>query len=224
MEIQTTIQTRRHAETIAFIALAIALGFLCFAMPLIIRTFNPQSFFAQNHQFFVGPAVNTALVLAAIKVRGHTKILSIVLLPSISSIVLGLWFAVGSQFMLYMIPAIWLGNMALVLAFKLLYNRGIKNSEPKQLPKNSTLTAKIKYIELRFMIASIIGIGAKVGVIFGIYAILRAFGVFPPPVASAMWTVMGVNQLITATIGCVIAYGVVKSIQLMKQDKPQINQ
>ncbi|MCL2756033.1 MAG: hypothetical protein FWE45_03220 [Firmicutes bacterium] len=212
--------TRKYVDTIVFVSIALALGILCFAIPLINSTYiSSDSFFGRNHQFFVGPAVNAALVLAAIKVRGWVKVISLVMLPSISSIALGLWFAVGGLPMLYMVPAIWLGNTALVLAFKFIYNQGIKKQEPAPLYKNEPTSKKLKHTELRYSIAAIIGIGAKVGIIFGVFIILRSFGVFPTPAATAMWTVMGINQLITATAGCIIAYGVVKTTHFIKSKK-----
>jgi len=150
-----------------------------------------------NNQFIAGPAVNAALIVGAVRLSKLWGILPIVFLPSVSATVLNLFFAVGNQFMLMMIPAIWVGNLLLVLSFWIITNKEQGTRNRKQL--------------IRFIVAAVIGIGLKVGVIFGTYFALVQFNAIPygSPVAIAMWTMMGVNQLITASIGAVIAFGVI---------------
>ena len=86
---------------------------------LITKVFGAQSIVTQNSQLIVGSIVNTALVITAINLKGWTKILGVVTMPSISTILSGYVFGSASTYMVYMIPAIWLGNFALVYLYKL---------------------------------------------------------------------------------------------------------
>ncbi|MCL2570693.1 MAG: hypothetical protein FWE16_05860 [Firmicutes bacterium] len=181
---RTEAQTHSHRETTTFIALAMVLLVATFACPLLARALsNP----AINNQFLIGPIVNAALIIGAVRLRRVTYLLPIIFLPSVTAISLNLIFAVGNQFMLMMIPAIWLGNSLLVISFKLLHSKS-------------------------FVAASVIGILAKAGIIFAVFNILVVMGAIFGPAETAMWSVMGVNQLITATAGAAIAFGAIRLI------------
>lgn len=153
--------------------------------------FGSASWVTRNNQFIVGPLVNCALIIAGINFRGFAKVFGVIFLPSILAIVGGLVFATGSVYMLYMIPVIWVGNAAIVLLFKYLYTH-----------------KKMSYIA-----TSLIAVCAKVGLIFAGYNLLTATGIIPSgsAVANTLWTAMGVNQLLTAAIGCVLAWGIIKA-------------
>ena len=88
--------------------------------------------------------------------------------------------------MVYMIPAIWLGNLVLILAFKYIMIAKKKN----------------------YFVSSIIGIICKVAIIFGFFSILRAFNLFPDKLIANLQNAMSMTQFITASIGCTIAFGI----------------
>lgn len=164
---------------------------ICFAA-LVVPTFVPtwikalfgaESFLAVNSQLIVGTIVNTALVMTAINLKGWKKIVGIITLPSISSLLGGYIFKTASPFMIYMIPAIWLGNFAIVYSYKLLLVSKQKN----------------------YFLAGIVGIVTKVAIIFAFFNIINLFGVFPEKVAIMFKTAMGATQAITATSGVIVS-------------------
>ena len=85
---------------------------------IINNTFGKTSVIAQNSQIIVGSIVNTALIISAINLKGWKKILGVVTMPSISTILSGYVFKSASVYMVYMIPAIWIGNFVLIYAYK----------------------------------------------------------------------------------------------------------
>ncbi len=151
---------------------------------LINQIFGAQSVVAQNSQLIVGSIVNTSLIIAAINLKGWTKILGVVTMPSISTILSGYVFKSASVYMTYMIPAIWIGNFALVYAYKLIMISKEKN----------------------YFLAGIVGVIAKVLIIGAGFMALNLFGIFPEKLVSTLQTAMTTTQLITATIGVIIAF------------------
>ena len=105
-------------------------------------------------------------------------------MPSISTILSGYVFKSASVYMVYMIPAIWIGNFVLIYAYKWI------------------MLAK----EKNYFLAGIIGIITKVLVIAGGFMLLKAFGIFPDKMVNILQTAMTTTQLITASIGTVIAF------------------
>ena len=102
---------------------AIILGLIALLVPtflakLIASVFGAGSVITQNSQLIVGSVVNTALIVAAINLKGWKKIVGIVTMPSISTILSGYVFKSASAHMAYMIPAIWIGNFVLIYAYK----------------------------------------------------------------------------------------------------------
>ena len=98
-------------------------------------------------------------------------------MPSISTIASGYIFGPLSMSMIYMIPAIWAGNFALIFAFKFLMLNKKQN----------------------YFLAGVVGIVAKVAIIFGFFSILNAFGLFPLKavatiLAFGIYKAEGVNQ------------------------------
>lgn len=150
--------------------------------------FGKTSVITQNSQLIVGSIVNTALIISAINLKGWKKIAFIVTMPSISTILSGYVFKSASPFMVYMIPAIWLGNFVLVYAYKYI------------------MVAK----EKNYFIAGVIGVILKVAIIFGVFSILNAFNIFPEKVVAVFQKAMGLSQLITATIGMILAFLIYK--------------
>lgn len=174
--------------------LQLAIISICmFLVPLLVpamlaQTFGETSVIANNSQFVVGAIVNTAIIVAALSVKGVKNIIALVTVPSISALTSGLVLNVASIFTVYMIPAIWLGNFAIIYALKYLYVK--------------------KHIN--YAVSVSVGILLKVALIFGGFMVLTMLVSMPAPVQEVLSAAMGINQLITALIGSVIAYGTVK--------------
>lgn len=68
-------------------------------------------------QWVVGSVVNMLLILAALRLpRRHW--LPLAVLPSLAALARGLVFGPFTLFLLFFLPAIWLGNLALMLALR----------------------------------------------------------------------------------------------------------
>ncbi len=164
----------------------IALLVPTFLGQLIKEVFGAGSVITQNSQLIVGSVVNTALIVTAINIKGWKKIAGIITMPSISTILSGYVFKSASPYMAYMIPAIWLGNFALVYSYKLI-----------MLSK-----------EKSYILAGVVGIVIKVLLIGAGFMVLRLFNVFPAKLVTTLQTAMTTTQLITATVGAVIGFGI----------------
>lgn len=173
-------------QTITIFLLALLVP--TFLGQLIKTTFGAESIIAQNSQIIVGSVVNTALIMAAINLKGWKKVLGVVTMPSVSTMLSGYVFKSASVYMVYMIPAIWIGNFVLVYAYKLI-----------MLSK-----------ERNYFFAGIAGVLAKVIVIAVGFMILKAFNIFPEKLITTLQTAMTTTQLITASIGAFIAFGIYK--------------
>ncbi len=175
------------------ILLIIIISVCMFLVPIFVPTalnavFGAESTIANNSQIVVGAIVNTTLVMSAISVRGWKNIVALITVPSISALTSGLVLSVASIFTVYMIPAIWIGNLLLVYAIKSIYVKHNKN----------------------FVLASSIGICGKALIIFAGFNLLTLLVSMPEHVQMVLTTAMGVNQVITAILGCAIAYGITK--------------
>lgn len=173
-------------QTISIFLLALLVP--TFLGQLIKTIFGTQSIVTQNAQLIVGSIVNTALIVTAINLKGWKKILGVVTMPSISTMLSGYVFKSASVYMVYMIPAIWVGNFVLVYAYKWI------------------MLSKEKH----YFLAGVTGIVAKVLVIAGGFMLLKAFNIFPAKLVTTLQTAMTTTQLITATIGTFIAFVVYK--------------
>ena len=173
----------------------IALLVPTFLGELITNVFGAQSVIAKNSQIIIASIVNTALIMTAINLNGWAKILGVVTMPSISTILSGYVFGSASTYMVYMIPAIWIGNFILVYLYKLLL-----------------LDKKLNYF-----LAGIAGVLLKVAVIFLFFNVLNLFNVFPEKLVSTLQNAMGLTQLITASIGVVVAFVIYKAEKVSKK-------
>ena len=133
--------------------------------------------------------------MTAINLNGWAKILGVVTMPSISTILSGYVFGSASTYMVYMIPAIWIGNFILVYLYKLLL-----------------LDKKLNYF-----LAGIAGVLLKVAVIFLFFNVLNLFNLFPEKLVSTLQNAMGITQLITASIGVVVAFVIYKAEKVSKK-------
>ena len=173
----------------------IALLVPTFLGELITNVFGAQSVIAKNSQIIIGSIVNTALIMTAINLNGWAKILGVVTMPSISTILSGYVFGSASTYMVYMIPAIWIGNFILVYLYKLLL-----------------LDKKLNYF-----LTGIAGVLLKVAVIFLFFNVLNLFNLFPEKLVSTLQNAMGLTQLITASIGVVVAFVIYKAEKVSKK-------
>ena len=169
------------------IELALVLALLALAaivIPLALQ--GSTGFLSQNSQFFLGPMVNCALIIAAVNFRKLSTTVAI-FAPSAFALAGGLFLTLGNIYALYMIPAIWLGNVTLVLCFKYLY----------------------KHKKLHFATTASVAIVLKAAIIFAGFNIFVAVSLIPAgsPAAIAMFSMMGIYQLITATMGACLAAG-----------------
>ena len=131
-------------------------------------------FILGHQQLLVGAAVNCALVLAALNLRGK-NLLPIILLPSIGAYAAGYVFGISSTALLCMIPAIWIGNALLVYSVKEFV-----------LEKKANRVAALAG-----------GAVAKSVFLFAIAYALYSFALIP----AQFLTAMGVFQLATAAMG-----------------------
>ena len=150
---------------------------------LIKEVFGATSVIAQNSQIIVGTIVNTLLILSALNLKGFWKIAAVVTAPSVSTILSGFVFKSASVYMAYMIPAIWVGNFALIYAYKLIMLAKKKN----------------------YFLAGVVGIVVKVAVIFGVFSLLNVFGIFPEKLVTNLSVAKSTTQAITATLGVIIS-------------------
>ena len=146
----------------------------------LIAFFVP--FLIAGPQWFVGIIVNTALVLAALRIKDF-KVLPVIILPSLAVLTRGLVFGPFTVFLAYLVPFIWAGNAILVLLAKRLHKKNL-----------FTLLAA--------------GPLAKASFLFLSAAILVSLGIIPAVFIAAM----GAVQLLTAIAGSGLALAVNKGM------------
>ncbi len=194
MEKETAINQRVHdfsksidiMQTILIYLIALLVP--TFLGEILKDIFPATSIVVTKSQLIIGSIVNASLIVAAMNLKGWVKILGVVTMPSISTILGGYVFKTASVFMVYMIPAIWIGNFALVYTYKKILVQKSKN----------------------YFLAGIVGIVIKVAIIFGAFNILKLIGIFPPKLITNLQTAMGMVQAITATVGMLIAFVIYK--------------
>ena len=187
----------KRTEIVVTVLIAIGALLTPFIVPQLLQiVFGKTSFIATNSQYVVGSIVNIALIFAGINLKGYKKIIGIITLPSISAICSGFIFKTASIYTVYMIPAIWLGNFALVYLYRKIYVEKKKN----------------------YILSSVLAILVKTAIIFFGFNLLTWFRVIPEhgKVFEALQLSMGMNQLITATIAAVIVAGIIGAIKAKK--------
>ncbi len=182
---QKLIDTKKVTDIL--ITVLIIIG--AFVVPTFLAKIIPLG---KYQQLVVGTIVNASLILTALYTKGTIKTIAIATLPSISTIVGGVLFATMTKYSQIMIPAIWMGNFAFILLYKVLF-----------------VNKKISY-----PLSAVIAIVAKVAIIYlGFTIIVNAMTV-PQMVKTTLNTSMGVTQLITATCGSALAFIVMLSTKL----------
>ncbi|MGN1270121.1 MAG: hypothetical protein ACI4UU_04560 [Clostridia bacterium] len=194
------INISKLSEIVEMILISLGVFFTPLIVPQILSfVFGASSFLATNSQFVVGAIVNTCLIIAGINAKGLKKMLCVVFLPSISALLSGCVLHISAIYTVYMIPFIWIGNFLLLILFKYLF-----------VHKN-----------INYIITSVCAILAKCAVIFAGYNIFVYANVIPQnsKVAQVLFTSMGINQIITAVLGSIIAFGLIKLVYPRLQKK-----
>lgn len=152
--------------------------------------FGKGSVIASNSQYIVGSIVNTALIITGLNLKGWKRIFLIATLPSLSAISSGYIFGSLTKVTVFMVPGIWLGNFSLIMLMKYLY-----------------ANKKINYA-----VSAVISVLVKTAIIFGVLNIWMLFSILPNQgtVAATLRNTMGLTQLITASIGAVISFVIMK--------------
>ncbi len=151
----------------------------------LIAFFLPT--FLAHPQWLIGIIVNFMLFRAAIHLKGF-QLIPIIILPSLGVFTAGLIFGNLTNFLLYFIPFIWLGNFLYITSYKYF---GLKKR--KNIATSLTLSVIFKVL-----------------VIFIPAVIAIYFLNFP----KVFLTAMGLMQVLTAAIGGLAAY---YSIKLQKR-------
>lgn len=188
------VQLSKIGEIIEIICICLGVFTIPLIVPQLLSTiFGATSVIASNSQYVVGSLVNTLLILAGANTNGWKKIIGIVTLPSISALIGGLVLKTSSIFTLYMIPAIWVGNFVIIYSYRYLF-----------VKKN-----------LNYIVSSIIAIITKCTAIYLGFRLLVVVNIIPgaSKVFTALNLAMGINQLITATIGAIIAFGIITTMK-----------
>ena len=194
------INISKLSEIVEMILISLGVFFTPLIVPQILSfVFGASSFLATNSQFVVGAIVNTCLIIAGINAKGLKKMLCVVFLPSISALLSGCVLHISAIYTVYMIPFIWVGNFLLLILFKYLF-----------VHKN-----------INYIITSVCAILAKCAVIFAGYNIFVYANVIPQnsKVAQVLFASMGINQIITAVLGSIIAFGLIKLVYPRLQKK-----
>ena len=187
----------KKTEIVVTVLIAIGALLTPFIIPQLLQVIlGKTSFIAANSQYVVGSIVNIALIFAGINLKGYKKIIGIITLPSVSAICSGFIFKTASIYTVYMIPAIWLGNFALVYLYRKIYVEKKKN----------------------YVLTSVVAILVKAAIIFFGFNLLTWVNVIPGQgkVFQALQLSMGMNQLVTATVAAVVVAGIIVGIKTKK--------
>jgi len=157
---------------------------------LLQAIFGKGSVIASNSQIIVGSIVNIALIMAGLNLKGWNRLLFVATLPSLSAVGSGYIFGSLTKATVFMIPGIWLGNFSLMMIMKYLYAN-----------KN-----------INYAVSALISIIVKVAIIFGVLNIWMAASVLPNQGVAAenLKNMMGLTQMITASIGASISIVILK--------------
>ena len=169
----------RNAIIVTVLALLIPL----FLGKLISLIFGDNSLITSNSEVIIGTIVNSLLIVSALNFKGFKKIIGVIVLPSVATIISGLLFGSAST-SIWMVLAICIGNFAFIYVFKKLM-----------------VEKKINYF-LTGLVAVII----KTLIIFGIFSLLNALGVFATSEIDTLKYIMGTMQAFTGILGVLLGY------------------
>lgn len=141
-------------------------------------------FSASQHQIITGSIVNALLIGSAI-IFPKKLLLPIIFLPSLAVLSRGIIFGPFTMFLVYFLPVIWLGNFVLVLLFSR------------------------TYVKLGHWGALGISASAKYLLLFSFANLFFRFQLVPKIFVQTM----GLFQLITAVLGGILVYFVLKGLR-----------
>lgn len=130
-----------------------------------------------HSQFLTGPLVNAALFMAAI-LSPTRFFLPVILFPGLAVLSRGLIFGPLTPFLVFFLPVIWVGNLTLVVIFQ------------KTLTRLGYFPAALSAAVGKFLLLAFFA-----QLLFQIH--------LAPPL---FLQTMGINQLLTALVGGVLAY------------------
>jgi len=137
--------------------------------------------FSLGHsQWLVGTIINASLFLAAIFLPKKFFV-PLIILPSLGVLGRGIIFGPFTLFLIYFLPFIWFGNLILILFFKMLYKK----------------SSDFNYFLCVFCAAAV-----KFLFLMAIASLYFKFHLVPAVFLQAM----GINQLLTALTGGIIAW------------------
>jgi len=147
-------------------------------------------FFLGHPQLLVGAVVNTMLITSALESRGHRVLLPLAVMPSLGVLSRGLLFGPFTPFLIYMLPAVWVGNLVLMVLVRSLKARAGKN----------------------YWVSLGLGAGAKTLFLYSSALVMVSLGFVPAMFLDAM----GLTQLWTALAGGAIAFALLKTSALRR--------
>ncbi|MCJ7827702.1 hypothetical protein MUP65_00960 [Patescibacteria group bacterium] len=133
-------------------------------------------FFLHDSQFLTGILVNFLLYIAAVFFSPRNQ-LTVILIPSLGTISRSLIFGAATRSLVFFLPFIWFGNYLLVKIFSQLR---LKTSQPLAIGAASITKASVLSLAARSLVRN-------------------SF------VSTIFIQIMGLNQLITAALGGVLA-------------------
>lgn len=178
MQIQRNDVAMKQGEALALNASRLELvlvTFLAVALPLCLR----------HPQWFLGTAVNAALIYGAMRASHWTRLLPLIVLPSLAALAGGALFGPGvARAMLFVVPAIWLGNAALIWMLRASRGKGLA-----RYTRSLAAAALVKTAIIGAWTAVVAGLGVLSWEFVFTFVLLQvltavAGGVFSLPVAA----------------------------------------
>lgn len=138
-------------------------------------------------QFLIGTIVNSALILGAFYLNDR-KLIALIILPSLAVFSRNILFGPSTAFLAYMIPFIWLGNALFVYG-----NRFFRK------------------LKIKMFFSLVLSASLKTALLFLSALILFKLNIIPPIFLASM----GLVQFYTAMTGGMVAYGIIKTKELL---------
>ncbi len=160
---------------------SVGYGLLCFFLPFVLSH--------SSQQLLLGSIVNSAIILAAIRLNWKQSMPAI-LLPSLGVLAAGVLFGSLTQFLLFLVPFIWIGNALLAFSFK--------HFSKKNYAFKAVFGAAVKSVFLGVSVLALV-----------------SFSLVP----SALLLPMSLMQFLTALLGSVIAFASIKAMTRMPSIK-----
>ena len=142
---------------IKYLICYLILFFIPIVVPAILTSIPYISYINKYNQIIIGVIVNITLIRMAITSKSYLPLIIGCVLPSLSALPFGLVGTISLSFVYscFMMPFIWLGNLSLVLIFRILFSNKKMNYA---IVSTIALVTKISLIYIPFCIISY-GIG-----------------------------------------------------------------